>query len=565
MATYTMRADGTAGSLAAALDGDPTVVSQCLSLSGHNSYASGASAGDVFQLADNGGPYRGTLYTLLSGTSGSPITYEAYSGDTPIINGANIITGWTVYSGSVYQATVTTQPQQVFIDGTLGDRKTSIGACVAEYDWYWASSVLYLYAPGDPDTEYSEVEAGQRDRCVDTRTYDYIVFDGLAVKYSNRDGFGSSTVTPGDYITIKNCLCEWNWYKGVGPIGEYAGTYTGWLVEDNVARYNGIGGIGANGCNDQMIFRRNECYENAKHQSDEDINSEMVFGWGMKFFGLTGAQSTGRLEVYENLCYDNGRGDNDSNEGQGTGIWFDYFSGTSSYRNVIRHNRVYGNSGNGIFIEISSYADVYGNVVYDNGTTHAATDAGCPAQIVVDSRYDFDAVYNLIYNNTCYGGRMGLKVRCYGTGTHQLSYNEFKNNIFVEQSLRVLYALRGGDNDGLEGDFNVYDNNNFGVEFADFIRWGGFGEDYSAYDSWETAHGEAWAQIEEGPSFTNAAGDDYTLAAGSPCINTGINLLKLWDLGAYIYQGTKDPSHNIALMPESSWPGSVVTGDQDDY
>jgi len=114
----------------------------------------------------------------------------------------------------------------------------------------------------------------------------------------------------------------------------------------------------------------------------------------------------------------------------------------------------------------------------------------------------------------------------------------------------VLQAARGGDNDAVEGDNNVYDNNCFGAESNDFIQWGLLAAVHDTYDSWETAHGEAWVQIEEDPLFTDAGSDDYTLAAGSPCIGEGTNLGSPYD---------------AALLPASSWTDAVVTGSQDDY
>jgi hypothetical protein len=39
-----------------------------------------------------------------SGTNGHRVVYEAYPGETPVLNGATKVTGWTVSSGSVYKA-----------------------------------------------------------------------------------------------------------------------------------------------------------------------------------------------------------------------------------------------------------------------------------------------------------------------------------------------------------------------------------------------------------------------------------------------------------------------------
>jgi len=551
VANYTMRADGTAANKGAAEDGDPAVQAECMSIATHN--AETFSAGDVIMLADTGGDYRATLTTPSAGSSGNEITYEKYSGDTPILNGADLVATWGVHDGSIYSATLTTQPKQVFIDGNLGDRKTSIGACVAEYDWYWASNVLYLYAPGDPDTEYTTpgVEACARDYCISTSDgNDYIIFDGLTLRYSNRNGMGQASTDIPSNITVKNCITEWNWYNGISPQGHTSYNFSDWLIEDNIARYNGITGVGLMRCTGTNIIRRNTCYENGKYQSDQAIDAAFTFASGIKLFDVEAGSAPSGTEIYENVCYDNGRGDVDSNKGQGVGIWLDACGLTDSddtHRNVVHHNLIYGNSGNGIFLEITSYSSIYSNVVYDNGTQHEGNWGPC--QMEIDSRQSFHSDYNHIYNNTFVVGRIGIRLYSYFQTASTVSYNLVKNNICAGQSVRVIQCSDGGDNVAW-GSGNVYENNCFGAQFGGFLQWGNLSQLHDTYDSWETAHGEAWVQIEEDPSFTDAGSDDYALAAGSPCIGAGINL---------------GPPYDAALLPASSWPAAVVTGSQDDY
>ena len=47
-----------------------------------------------------------TFGTQDSGTGGHRIYYQAYPGETPVLNGATKVTGWTVSSGSVYKASL---------------------------------------------------------------------------------------------------------------------------------------------------------------------------------------------------------------------------------------------------------------------------------------------------------------------------------------------------------------------------------------------------------------------------------------------------------------------------
>lgn len=69
-------------------------------------------------LFKRGGVWREQLTVTSSGSEGKPITYSAYgSGNNPEINGADVITGWTQYSGDIYVASVSFEVKQLFVDG----------------------------------------------------------------------------------------------------------------------------------------------------------------------------------------------------------------------------------------------------------------------------------------------------------------------------------------------------------------------------------------------------------------------------------------------------------------
>ena len=75
-------------------------------------------AGDTCEIFS--GVYRETVTPASSGTAGAPITFAAYSGESPIISGANVLSAtWTPYSGSIYQAAVTNSFRQLFVDGAM--------------------------------------------------------------------------------------------------------------------------------------------------------------------------------------------------------------------------------------------------------------------------------------------------------------------------------------------------------------------------------------------------------------------------------------------------------------
>lgn len=77
-------------------------------------------AGDTCII--RGGTYRETVTLSKSGTSTSPITFQAYAGETVTVSGADPVTGWTNYSGSIYYATMTGSlgtRDQIFVNGQM--------------------------------------------------------------------------------------------------------------------------------------------------------------------------------------------------------------------------------------------------------------------------------------------------------------------------------------------------------------------------------------------------------------------------------------------------------------
>lgn len=82
-------------------------------------------AGDICYV--RGGVYRESIVPLNSGTVGAPITYAAYSNETVIISGTEIISNWTHHAGNIYKAPMASnffnsaynQANQIFVDGEM--------------------------------------------------------------------------------------------------------------------------------------------------------------------------------------------------------------------------------------------------------------------------------------------------------------------------------------------------------------------------------------------------------------------------------------------------------------
>src|SRR2546425_1515814 len=63
--------------------------------------ADAAQPGDTVLV--RGGTYRETVTPPRSGTASDPITFKNYNGERVTVSGADRISGWSKYSGSVYQ------------------------------------------------------------------------------------------------------------------------------------------------------------------------------------------------------------------------------------------------------------------------------------------------------------------------------------------------------------------------------------------------------------------------------------------------------------------------------
>jgi hypothetical protein len=385
------------------------------------------------------------------------------------------------------------------------------------------------------------------DTIISMELTDNCVIDGLELEKSGGYVYGAiRSVNPGDNNTIKNCKIHGadDFGIAIGDDSTTANQFSGWIIEDNTTYNNGNSGIHImyNGVN--CTIRRNTVYQNCTSNGN--------FGAGIKLFG--NAEYIAGMKVYDNKVYSNGLANKSGNQGDGVGIWFDGCKGTSGNPNLVYNNLIYDNGGNGIFFEISEYCYASGNVLVDNAENLTGDDEFTPANIVVDARGEgstrYYSRYCRVYNNSCYGGRGGLKLASYdnvGSTVHLLN-NEFKNNITSGASEHEFVGFGGGTNDS-NGSGNVVDNNCLGSESSNFIQWGA-GEYFSTYDAWETEHGKSWVQIEGNPLYTNPSSRDLTLQATSPCKDTGDNLGSSYDEG---------------LLESSIWPNAVTTADQDFY
>ena len=469
-------------------------------------------------LFKKGETWREQLAPPDSGSDGSPITFGSYgSGADPIINGADIISGWTDYApgaGSTWQATLTTECYQVFMDEVKLVKGSGTDA-LNDHEWYWASNVLYVRDDtGDPDGSVV-IEASTETYNILFTNINWIIIDGIMCRYSNNDGIRPNGTSSNNII--RNCIVEYA--DNIGIRNDDPAAHDDGLVEFNTVRYCGEGGISLNQIADGWTIQNNTVHNNGIEATESST-------FGIKLWcGVTNTITNNIIQY--NTVYNNGTGA----AYNGVGIWIDECVNGSGNENIVRYNNVYDNQYHGIFIEKSTYQIVYYNLVHGNSTLSASSGG-----IAVIAGNSTDCSNNLIYNNVVYGdSRRGLYTKLNTTG--ELHNNIYKNNIFTGNTEHDIYVGPGAVNDAY-GSGNVYTYNCIGPESSDFIFWQG---NYSTYDAWEAAYGSGTNSVEADPLFIDAASDLFALSGNSPCLNQGTDVSLSTDfVGNSVHATTPD-------------------------
>jgi parallel beta-helix repeat protein len=511
--------------------------------------------------------WREQLTVPSSGSAGSPITVGAYgSGALPIINGAALLSsGWTVTSGDIWQASLTTQPQQVFFNGVRGSPVGSVGAVTGANDWCWASNVLYVYSTSEPTTAFTSpgVEASVRNYGIRADGKPYLTIQNLEVKYSNQlYGSGGLTVANrSSNVLVNGVVADYNWGKGIEIVDEDSdNNISNVTVENSQAYYNGQEGISVSpwsGTGGTTVFSNISILNNVVHNNSQDGTLMFIAGIHLATPGTFSAYAITSSLVEGNQSYLNGvnaSGTSVAAPNSGPGIWLD-----TTESCVVRYNESYQNAEQGIFIENGDANSVSNNVTWGNDTPNPDWDYSCSGITVDASRADLIGQSNVVYNNTSYKDGYCISVSGKSVATLSIANNVFTNNACSSPTVAALAAVYGAENVDEGGNTgwgsgNVYTYNAFGAAASNFIEWG-HGTFYSTYSAWETASGNCGAtgcshSVEATPAFVNPSAGQFWLTGGSPGIDAGL------DLGS---------PYNIGLMPGSAWPNSVKTGDQNAY
>jgi hypothetical protein len=468
--------------------------------------------------------WREMFSPAMYGTAGHVFTIGSYStGAKPIINGSNLLTSWTAET-TYWYAAAATDPKQVLYDGTRLTRVvTKVEAITGK--WWYDTTNFRVYIGDNPSGHI--LEASVRNNCIYLNSRSYITIDGLDCEKALQNNI--LLANSATYNTVENCVSSYAYLHGIKLwAGSGGNTYN--TIDLNESSYNGGNGISIQDYSPNNTISRNSVHHNCPLEW-EGSYSDQDFTAGIKVVSTTNAPCT----IEENYVYLNGVGRSGD---RGCGIWFD----GAAHGHICRYNRVADNNMYGIQIELQHESKCYYNICTGH-TAHAQA-----AGIFVGGT-STSVENNLVYNNVCYGNKYGITVMGHSPTANTCINNEVKNNISIGNTTRQLRCIIGGENDGTLGSGNVYLYNCLGAEATGFVEWG-FGVYKNTYDAWEAAYGGSTSSVEADPLFTNAAGGDFTLQAGSPCIDAGV------DLGS---------TYQISLMPGSHWPAEVITGNQNEH
>ena len=183
------------------------------------------AAGDQIMFK-RGEVWRESLVPPSSGASGSPIVFDAYgTGEAPTITGALDLpaASWSVDSGNIWKASVTATSMSYVLFGTVwGTKQTSKSLVQHDRDFYLASNVLYVYAPGiNPATYYGSVAAMlmANGQLLYVNGKSWLEFQHIKLTYF--DTYGVRIGGASDHITIANVYSDGIIPAGPTPHGFY--------------------------------------------------------------------------------------------------------------------------------------------------------------------------------------------------------------------------------------------------------------------------------------------------------------------------------------------------------
>lgn len=502
----------------------------------------------IQEIVNRAGWVSGNAIQLLLIDNGTPndLFAKFMSRDGSSSTCARLTISYTVgTSHTWYLGSITTDPAVVAHDGVLGSgvvdtqpRKSSLGALASDWDYFYDSgaSRLYVYhGTGNPALQCTLLEVGARDHVVELNSHSGTVWNSTDFRHAQGSISALSWAASGtvyqscDFYQHGGNVLQFNNGSAGGSVLDC--TFTDWNLLDLDGGF-AVMTIGFSGTPSSLVIAsRNvftlirQCIGTQVAAFDIDDNSYITeisynrithitsTGAGISIYQP--AASTGTMVVKYNWIEDiAGIGLNITN--------LDTYSGAkvlNAYGNTIktccRADAVDVEAVRIRAIPAGSTVNFYSNVI--NGTFDGTFDhEGIGVQGAVGTvKIDHNTVVNC---------DDGVKFKTTANTGVSLRNNIFKGNRLygINQAVSTTFTARG---------YNCTQGNTSGN-----------------YTGLSATTGD----ITTDPRFTNFAGADFSLLAGSPCIHAGIDagittdvaghrVSSPPDIGAYAFGGRLNP------------------------
>ncbi|MGB8352836.1 MAG: right-handed parallel beta-helix repeat-containing protein [Chthoniobacteraceae bacterium] len=565
-------------------------------------------------LTVKAGIYREAVEIPVSGTKEQPVTLQAARGETAVISGADLVSGWEkvpdekrpIWKKSGWPAwkNFKCDPQsrgegpQIIVDSVLlplveSPAKMHAGSFTFDpggggtiYLWMnppraaeqkidpqaqWWENPVNL-ASDDPNQH--QVEASVRNVNLSAAGRSYLVVRGFVIRYNTAAAqvAGLSVIGTKErtshHVTVEDCVVENCHGRGLSIAGEAM------VVRRCYLRWNGASGAGG------------ELVDSLFEGNVLDGNTALGHSHGWEAGGVKFVRTRG-LTVRNCTIVNN----------NGPGLWFDW--GNSG--NVVEGNYCSYNSGSGIMMEVSPHFDsekpdakaVISQVVTSGnlpGSGESATPNILRNNVCVGNRWDGTtgsgillqlASKTFVLNNTIVGNeQFGIFIRYhpYDKANHRCVDDVLLNNLCADNGGSQIeitpdpvdkpgYVARNRSDFNLfwstvswltrnEGDqqFDIYPDR------ARYSRWGKT-EANGTYslEEWTKIRGFDQHSIQQEPRFVAPSLLDYRLRIDSPAIAAGEPTE--WVTNDYL--GRKRPSSRapsigaLEFFPEDMSPVSM--------
>jgi len=463
--------------------------------------------------------WREKLIVPSSGSVGNPITFGAYgAGGDPIINGADLVTSWTLYSGNIYNA-ITSGRQRwtnsLWEDDKLLWKESFLADVNAPGEFYndSSASLIYVWATNgtDPDTHKMEVAARTSVIYLDTKSY--IRFQNLTLeKDSGRgtallDGLGATNIVASN-LTIRR--------SGHGASGVRFRRGDSNVIEDN--EFYEIGNTAVNIWDNEknVIVRRNHIHDTGNTLFPVDRGGIMI-----------GPDAPNALVEFNNLY----------NIGPPSMTGTSLISPIAIDRSnncIVRYNIMHHNVKGGIVVGGGSATGdghvngvkVYYNLIYDHNPNGVVT-GGAAGGIHFQNVNNAEVYNNVIWNFNSAGGLLAAPIVTYNFGGGAQDNTIIKNNIIGPATgpNRQHIRFRFG------GNFtNFVSNNNLFFDGSGLVLIDS-GTTYTSLAAYQAATSLDRNSVEANPLFVDTENANFRLQSTSPAISTGSDVGLTQDYG----------------------------------